>query len=250
MDATIERFVAELVDTTQRALGDDLVGVYLVGSLATGDARPGVSDVDVLVAATTISTDQRGELGPQIVTLGLRCPWAGVEYVVYRTADLGAPTYPIPYQLNVNAGPQREVSQSSAGEPPHWFFLDVAMARSHAISLLGPPADHTIGATSDSDVLAALHDALAWHLAEEPTSVNTVLNACRSWHWVVTRRWTSKTAGARWVVAEGLDTGLVPMAIAQRDRGDPAPLDAAAVHDVLTRVSAAVDDARNPSARR
>ena len=194
-------FVCELVDVTRAVLGEDLVGLWAVGSLATGDARGPGSDVDVLVAIrTALGQPRRNALGVAVVELGRRCPWAGVEYVVYRTDVLAAAAYPLVYEVNINAGPTRDTVVRSAGDPPHWFLLDVAMARESALALVGPAAREVIGRPSRTDVLRALSDSLRWHGSNEATSPSGVLNACRALCWVSTGSWRSKTGAGRWAL--------------------------------------------------
>jgi hypothetical protein len=72
----------------------------------------------------------------------LPCPTRGLEFVLYergRAAMIGqAPLF----EINLNTGPrmQQRVSFDPSIEPPHWFILDVAIARQRAIPLVGPLA--------------------------------------------------------------------------------------------------------------
>lgn len=212
MDRAVADFVRVLVARTELLLGEDLVAMSLVGSLATGDAHPATSDIDVLVVVDqALDRARRDVLADEIAALGLGCPWAGVEYVVYQADAVRSPTYPLPYTLNVNAGPGRDRHVSAGGDPPHWFLLDVAMARQHAIPLRGPRPSDLIAEPPTIDVRRAIHDALAWHAAHNPSLPNAVLNACRSWRWIDTRRWTSKSEAARWALAlvRGSDDAVV-----------------------------------------
>jgi hypothetical protein len=196
----VSAFVSTVVDRTQTVLVADLEAVYLVGSLATGDARPDTSDVDVMVVARgPLGEAQRTQLTAAVLEVSDDCPLAGLEYVVYSAGALAAPTYPLAYELNVNGGSKRTRHVSSTGDPPHWFLLDVAMARQHAVVLHGPPIRELIGEPGQAAVRAAIADALEWHAKHEPGSANALLNAFRSRHYLETGRWASKTEAANWV---------------------------------------------------
>lgn len=224
VDRAVADFVGALVARTEAVLGEDLLAMALVGSLATGDAHPATSDIDVLVVVDQApDCARRDGLADEIVTLGLQCPWAGVEYVVYQADAVRAPTYPLRYTLNVNAGPRRDAHVSVGGDPAHWFLLDVAMACQLAIPLRGPRPSALIAEPPAVDVLQAIHDALAWHGAHSASSPDAVLNACRSWRWIETHRWTSKGEAARWALARGRapdDAAVIADALSTRhDRG-------------------------------
>ncbi len=47
-----------LLDGAQSVLGDHFIGLYLYGSLASGDFNPQTSDVDFLVVTDTDLTDE------------------------------------------------------------------------------------------------------------------------------------------------------------------------------------------------
>ncbi len=199
--AAIAPFVTELAAITRRWLGEDLVGLWVVGSIATGDAVGPDSDVDVLVAcAAPLGDSRRAALAEAVVEAGQRCPWAGVEYVVYRSHVLAAPTYPLDYELNVNSGPTRKVLVSSGGDPAHWFLLDVAMARDAAVPVVGPAAADVIGPPRHADVASALLDSLRWHEQNETATASSILNACRALCWLETGRWRSKSAAGAWAL--------------------------------------------------
>lgn len=80
------------------------------------------------------------------------------EYVVSQADAVRAPTYPLRYTLNVNAGPRRDTHVSVGGDPAHWFLLDVAMARQLATPLRGPRPSDLTGEPPTADALRARHD--------------------------------------------------------------------------------------------
>lgn len=232
--SVIDDYLTSLVQRT-RDLADTVVGFYAVGSLATGDAQPTRSDVDVMVVVSRPLGGSRRRLADAVVEEGLRCPWAGVEYVVYDAEAVSAPRYPLAYELNVSAGPARAVHVALGGDPAHWFLLDVAMARDHAIALYGPPADALLGEPPLRDVAQAISDALTWHAHHEVTSADAVLNACRSWCYLVTGRWASKSDAGAWALHQDADAALVREALRAR-AGNVVALDPRRVRGLLASV--------------
>lgn len=246
MDEDIGTFLGKLVEATQDSLGENLAAVYLVGSLAMADALPPSSDVDVLVAVEEPLANG-AQFADMIVAHGLTCPWAGIEYVVYRAATLAAPVYPMPYELNVNAGPDLELQVSTGGDPSHWFLLDVAMAQQHAIALVGPPAEDLIAEPAADLVATAILDALDWHAASVRASPNAVLNACRSWRWLATGRWVSKSDAGRWALDQPGDAEVVRAALERRRQGKQAGLDERRVARFLSSVAGQAERKRRYS---
>ncbi len=235
-------FADLVIARTRTVLGDGFVGGYVVGSLATGDAHPPFSDVDLMVICDGPLGPLRGELAAAVLGLGPACPWAGLEYVVYDRAVVAELRYPVRYEVNINVGGTRPVHVSTAGDPPHWFLLELAMARDHAVARPGPPLATLVGAPAHADVLAALRTSLDWHREHESTSPNTVLNACRSWHFAETSQWVSKTDAGQWAVQHHAETGVVAQALRLRDTPSVPPLDtgdvAAFLDAVVQRVAA------------
>jgi predicted nucleotidyltransferase len=60
-DAAANDLILRLLEGVRDALGEQFVGMYLYGSIATGDFRPGMSDIDFLVAV-------QDELSPRLLT--------------------------------------------------------------------------------------------------------------------------------------------------------------------------------------
>ena len=236
-------FVDRVVTLLRHGL-PGLRGVWLVGSLASGDARGGASDVDLMVAADIAGTqDDWLALGEQIADIGATCPLRGVELVVYSAQALARPDCALTYALNVNAGPAMDRTVSTGGDPTFWFVLDVAAARTAALPLLGPAVTEMVGAIEDDVVAEAIAASFDWHSAGRPDA-DAVLNACRAWRWSETGAWVSKTAAGEWAQAmttPGRDASIVAAALAARRAGRDTQLDESAVHRLLALVRAAIN---------
>ncbi len=85
-----EAYLAELTRRIAAALGEGLVGVYLMGSAAMGAYVPGVSDLDVwALVRGPVATEVKEALAGRVDQAALPCPARGLELVVARFGDGG-----------------------------------------------------------------------------------------------------------------------------------------------------------------
>ena len=234
---------------TRRArgeLGSSLVAVSLVGSAGAGWYDPGVSDVDVAVVVTRPLDDVSARsLGEKVSHSRLPCPARRLELVVYRRGLLAEPTWPLPFELNLNtgAGMEDHVGLDPGAEAAHWFVLDLAIARERSIPLAGPPLYTLLGEIPRPVVLEALRAALDWYDGEEPDPAASILAACRTWHYADQGEWASKREAAEWAAARLPNSGPVHRALILRGGGTAeAPTEAQAAA-VVDRARSALDAA-------
>jgi predicted nucleotidyltransferase len=202
----VDRAVERLLDGVGQALGDELAGVYLGGSLALGDFDPASSDVDVLVATA-------GRLaGPAVEGLrrlhgGLRAEggWAGRLEVVYlplaalrRFDPEDAERYPV-------GASDREFTVGRQG--PTWV-LDRWVVREHGRVVAGPDPRELIDPVGPDELRAAVRASLAGHWDLEGADVAwlrprnyqafAVLSMCRDLYALAHGTLASKPAAAAW----------------------------------------------------
>jgi hypothetical protein len=226
----------EVARRTREVLGERLVGVWLVGSAALGDFDPERSDIDVqAVAAEPVPLADRRALAERLTHAALPVPARGLEFVLYARQDLADPAGPR-FSLNLNTGPRmaQHVAFDAAEDPGFWFVIDVDIARSSAVPLIGPPAADVFPALPRARVATAVLEGLDWWSTRSGTPTQTLLSACRSWAWATDGRWRSKTESARWARTRVRDPGGIDAALRLR-AGEaaepPGPADAAAVVD-------------------
>jgi Domain of unknown function (DUF4111) len=198
--------VARLLDGAVRALGDELVGLYLTGSLGLGDFDPASSDVDVLVAtAGPLPGPVVGRLRRLHAALRAEGGWAARLEVVYlplaalrRFDPADAGRYPI--------GPSdRRFALGRQG--PTWV-LDRWVAREHGLVVVGPDPRELIDPIGPEELRAAVRASLAGTWALEGTDVAwlrprnyqafAVLSMCRNLYALEHGRLASKPAAAAW----------------------------------------------------
>ena len=205
-----------------------------------GGFDPRTSDVDIAaVVRGPLGLKQKREIVRDLAHPALPCPVRKLELVVYGAEAVTGPSPSLLWELNLNTGPavEVEVSFDPSTEPGHWFVLDVAMARRHARPLLGPPADVVFGEIPKERVLRALLGSTRWHLRNDRTGVQTVLNACRAWRWAEDATWSPKPEAGRWARARTDDPAVIDAAIRARETNGARVLDPPAVERFVAQVA-------------
>jgi hypothetical protein len=190
----LRHYLDNLTGALARIFGAALRGVYVTGSGAVGDYLPGRSDIDVLVvvdgadrpALDAVVTSCRHDVLP--------CPAAKLELVVYELGALDANSGRPRWSLNFETGAStHHVGVDPDAEPAHWFVLDLAFARSHALPLLGPETETLIPPVADSVIATALDEMVRWYEDNEPEQA--AMARARAGHWRATREFIGKPRG-------------------------------------------------------
>ncbi|KAK0445044.1 uncharacterized protein EV420DRAFT_1622678 [Desarmillaria tabescens] len=186
-------YIAKLVATLNDILTNCLVAVYLFGSASYGAYEPGISDLDVqAIISSPLPRATYWKLATQLGHSAIPCPAHKLEFVLY-TKDAVRAAHP-QFELNFNTGDGMTdyVCLDPSQEAARWFLLDIASGREKGVALLGPPPATVFAEPRRDRVVAAIVDCIHWHLQHEPTSANTIMNACRAWRFVETANWGSK----------------------------------------------------------
>jgi hypothetical protein len=180
----IAAFGDEVADALAGILGEDLVGVYFVGSVALGGYVPGESDVDIAgVSESALSEQQKLEVASAVVQVSEICPTRGVEFTLYRREVAGSPPQGADFEVNANGGPRMPVTVhlDAAAEPGFWYALDRAIAHRSGVVISGPPPSAVFADVPRGILLRAMSESMTWHRAHEKATLYSVLNACRAW---------------------------------------------------------------------
>ncbi|MCB8977995.1 MAG: DUF4111 domain-containing protein [Ardenticatenaceae bacterium] len=207
--ADINEVLAYFRDQLQTLLGDQFLGMVLVGSLALGDFDPARSDIDFIVVTKT-------ELDEAVVHrlkalheqfAASASPWAERLEVVYvPQVALG----PQPPSTALYPQMERGMSLAMMALEPGWVFQCWSL-RERGIAVAGPeprllaaPADRQAMALAVATIarewlVAAQTDPswLAW-LVERPNHTFVVQTLCRLLYALATGEATSKPQAVRW----------------------------------------------------
>ena len=217
---------APIVDAVAGAIaattGPALKGLYLCGSLATGDFDERISDIDLLaVLSSEVAPDLAIRLQDMHDGLAKDNPtWRGRIEVVYISA-LGL--------ANFRAVPPR-IHVISAGEPFHVISAGTDWtitwhpAHNRGIALVGPPATEVVPDTSFEEYATAVRNYMRGFRERIPDDATpgsqafAVLTICRGLYTCVHGEQVSKLRAAAWAQKAFPEwAGLIGEAITWRE---------------------------------
>ena len=231
----VHRQLAAVVDACREVLGDELVGVYLHGSLAMGGFNPSESDLDLLaVVRRPMSDDEK------------RLCWARLNRLSGRKGHRSRRSLPRSIEMSFLTRAQLDAWEHPAQYDfrwaEHWRFripvdqrdpdlaTHVVVAWTRGVALYGPPAD-VLPDVPRADYVDSALTHVDRNLGRG-VGMDVVLNAGRAMAAVVDGAVFSKEEGGRWLLEHAPPElqGIVAAALAAYlGEGDEARLDRAAL---------------------
>ena len=229
--AEVNAVLRALVDGVQAVLGPHLTGMYLYGSLSSGDFDPRSSDIDfVAVSESDFSEDQIAALEilhKELWASGMK--WAAKLEGSYISRQAF-------WRYDPQDGPYPTVNEGNfylAGHGSDWI-IQRHIVREHGAVLIGPPPHTLIDPVSPEDIrrgaVGVLHEWWMPIMQENPGWIEprlyqafAVLTMCRVLYTHHHRAIASKPVSVRWALG-ALDArwhGLIERAVAWPD--DPQP---------------------------
>jgi aminoglycoside adenylyltransferase-like protein/nucleotidyltransferase-like protein len=241
MDPRVGKLLTRLVDHQTQALGDDLVGSYLFGSVITGDFDSGISDVDtVAVVRSDLTEAQLATLERLHRDIVEEIPeWKDRVEAVYLSSQA----------LATFRTASSAAARISPGEPfhaievDHRWLIDWYRLRDVGIALCGPPPASIVPIISHDDYVEAVRrHMLSWPewvdgFVTQGAQAYAILTMCRGLRTWRTGEFVSKREAARWACQELPDyADLIRDAVAWRERSrNGPPIDCTATRDVTRR---------------
>ena len=183
-----------------------LLGLYLYGSLTSGDFTPGVSDIDLLaVTDGPVTLEVIARLQPMHAEIETRFPrWQDRIEVIY-----------VPRQALATFRTQvSEIAAISPGEPLHIlsagidWLMNWRQVRHGGQVVTGPPAETYVPDTTVEEYVTAVREHAAacgdWmpEMRAPRQQSYAVLTLCRALYTVRHGHGASKAAAAAWLAAE------------------------------------------------
>ena len=211
-DTDIKQFVLDLVDLLKSELSNNLVGVYLHGSLAMGCYYRPKSDLDVIVVVQNqIGADIAKKVGMAIAKQADKKPTTGNVELSIITADTAKNIpVPVPFELHystewhektLNGDIEYDSSKTDIDLLSHLMYV-----RQRGVVLAGKPIQEVFGEYDWRYFMDAVLDDFEWILEDEhivETPFYGVLNICRVLQLISENSQTvhSKEEGGEWGLA-------------------------------------------------
>lgn len=219
----------------REALGANLNGLYLHGSMAFGCFHWETGDIDLIaVAREKLSISQKRGLLAFLVKTAPACPPKGIEMSVVLAEYCRRFVYPTPYELHFSQKwaetaekePLRlcgEEEKTDADLAAHFTVL-----RKAGIALYGPPVREIFGPVSR----AFYKDSILRDIQSAPEDVLTdpvyvILNLCRCLAFFTEGLVVSKEEGGQWMLRRSVEAWrpMIKAALTSYATGAPALLE-------------------------
>jgi predicted nucleotidyltransferase len=214
--ASIQTLLMRLVDKFCETLRDNLVGVYLHGSLAMGSFNPLTSDVDVLVVVRApLSIETKKEILAFALELANDAPEKGLEFSIVLLEHTLHFVFPTPYELHLSPfwydrASGGEIDLTTPQTDPD-LAAHFTITRAYGRCLFGDPIADVFGDVPEQHYWAALVYDLEDILGDiGGNPVYNILNVCRIIAYRQDKRVLSKRDGGLWGL-EHLDSTYGPL---------------------------------------
>ena len=202
VEPVINDYLHYLTARVENALKDNLIGLYVSGSLALNDFHER-SDIDVLaVSAKSLPHEVKEKLARELSHENLSCPAAGLDFIL-ADFDCATSAREMPtFEFAVSTGESWETEIEYGGvydELP----LDFAICRKYGQTLYGLAPAEVFAAASNERLNGILRKIVEWHRRHifhpfhDPLGHYAVLNACRAWRFAEEKVLCSKTGGGK-----------------------------------------------------
>jgi len=233
--ADINRLLEGLLSRMRHVLQEKLAGLYLYGSLATGDFDPESSDIDLLAATSSdVSGAEFDALRVMHLDFARDNPaWEDRVEVAYLSVAA----------LRTFRSERSPIAVVSPGEPFHMseagsdWLMNWYAVREQGVALFGPPAETLIAPISREEFAACVRDYAAdWGerikgVRDRKEQAYAILTMCRALRLHRTGEQASKRQAALWAQEELPQwSGLIQSALAWREAWREQQVDHAATH--------------------
>lgn len=222
-----------LLDDLRAALGANLAGVYLHGSLAMGCFSPARSDLDLLVVTGERMAPGERRAAAEALLRRSGAP-APIEISFVSRSQARPWSYPTPFDLHYSeewraktaeelaSGAWRACGGQEPRDPDLAAHCTVVLAR--GVALHGPPPAELLPQVPPADYLDSIVRDVAWAAEQiDDNPVYLVLNYCRVYAYLREGPILSKDEGGGWALRELPEHRPVVAAALAAYRGETGP---------------------------
>ena len=194
-------YLKNFIDRVQSVLQENLISLYIIGSLSLDDYTEDHSDIDIFgITSRTLTDIERDQLADVLDSTNFHCPSKGLDVVLLSKHNI----------KNISPQPKFEFWYSTGAEWPKekWekganteMIIFIELCRQNGIKIFGE--ELKFGTISKKLILDALKHIISWHKHHilddhhDPNGQNSVLNACRILKYAETNKFYSKTEGGK-----------------------------------------------------
>lgn len=202
----VSELLRDIAESYRAVLGDNLVGIYIHGSLAFGCFVSGASDVDyIAVVKNDPEPEQKTAIIRETLRLELQNPPKGLEMHILSLTACKNFSHPCPFLLHYSAFHRGKAEKDPAdfafnmhGTDPD-LAAHITVMNAVGIPLFGPNVADIFSPVPEKDYL----DSIMFDVnsAEEEISQNPVyfiLNLCRVLAHIREQKILSKADGGKW----------------------------------------------------
>ncbi len=201
----VDALLGELRTQIQQILGEELVGLYLYGSLVTGDFDPIHSDIDLLTVIAGELHEEEFALLDAMHGAFVAAHPAWEERVEIAYLSQGA--------LKTFRTQRSPIAIISPGEPFHFkdagkdWLINWWVVRRQGVALYGPPAQEVIDPITDEEFQKTVREQVEewrewiYHLPRRKSQAYGILTMCRALHAYIVGEQVSKRQAADWAAA-------------------------------------------------
>lgn len=190
----------------QDILRDELIGIYVHGSIAFGCFNPKKSDIDFLVVIKqTLSLEAKKRMIQVLMELSKYAPAKGLEMSVVRLEVCKNFCYPTPFELHFSNMHLQSCEENLEEYCKRMNGYDIDLAghfmvtKSVGYTIFGLPIDEVFGEIPKEAYLDSIKndiDHAVEDIVEEPVYV--ILNLCRVLAYISEPKVLSKEQGGDW----------------------------------------------------
>lgn len=202
----VQELLDKLVSHCRHIFTDNLVGIYLHGSMAMGCFNPIKSDVDILIVVDNTPNDlQKEQFMDDIILLNNQAPAKGIEMSLVRSENCKNFIYPTPFDLHFSNlhlnwyknNPKDYIEHMKGTDPD--LAAHFVITKHRGIVLYGKEISDVFGEIPSEAYLDSIKSDVAG--ANEDVHDNPVyiiLNLCRVLAYVQDGLVLSKKEGGEW----------------------------------------------------
>lgn len=201
-----QKLISDFTDMSKELIGENLIGVYLHGSMAMNCFNPHKSDVDILIVIEHNITDMtKMAFMKRVVELNAQAPAKGLEISIVKRKYCKPFRYPTPFELHFSPmhlpwfkkEPEEYVKKMKGKDKD--LAAHVIIIKKYGIVLFGEKIETVFGEIAKKDYFESIWSDV--ENAKEDIVDNTMyitLTLCRVLAFLQENLYLSKRQGGEW----------------------------------------------------